>query len=144
MSVIDPGAVPVLQNALDYIHAHPEEWSQGNWKLYRNEFDQYISYSFEYESCGTACCLAGWITELHPDIQRTPEASRVVYKGDNLSVENAALQVLTGGYDWWNDGPDSRVSEVSRMFVASNSEARLWELAGTLTDGAIQPPADLE
>jgi hypothetical protein len=71
MNTLTDDQVKILQDGLDYIVAHPEEWDQGSWiTLFEPAGGYETSGPVEkdkFPACGTAACLAGRIGLLNRD-----------------------------------------------------------------------------
>lgn len=133
--------VQVIQDALDHIHNHPEEWNQSQWMVARSDK---VSGRFtipveEYPTCGTACCFAGRVTLNEPEFglfkERSPysrEGEYLGYDPDNprsgKGYEYYALdQVMYKGYGW---PIATAVVEFFRQFSNNwndDSSAYLWD-----------------
>jgi hypothetical protein len=70
MNTLTDDQVKILQDGLDYIVAHPEEWDQASWITLLVPGGYETSGSVEkdkFPACGTAACLAGRIGLLNPE-----------------------------------------------------------------------------
>lgn len=146
--VIVPEAVPLLQEALDYIHTHPEKWDQEHWLVWDHVVD---NDDVDPYTCETRGCLAGWIAKLSPEVSPSGSGSAdvLVFRGKGNEVMNIACEILTGEaklekreYDDYAI-PESW-QDVLDLFDGDNSEEYLWAKAAELTGGKIRIPSDVD
>lgn len=139
--VIVPEAVPLLQEALDYIHTHPEKWDQKNWLVWDNPVD------VNPYTCDAKGCLAGWIALLSPEV--SPSINGLMFRGRPNEVMHVACEILTGEGpklergDYNYEIPESW-GGVLDLFDGDNSEEYLWAKAAELTGGKIRIPSDVD
>jgi hypothetical protein len=143
--VIVPEAVPLLQEALDYIHTHPEKWDQKNWLVWDNPVVDVDPYT-----CDAKGCLAGWIAMLSPEVRPSIHGNHhLVFRGRPNEVMHVACEILTGEgpklekWDYDYEIPESW-GGVLDLFGGGNSEEYLWAKAAELTGGKIRIPSDVD
>jgi hypothetical protein len=144
-----PDKMGAIIQALEYIHEHPEEWNQAEWRAWVYPQEEFVTARVPIGyassgSCGTVACLAGRISIQQPEFELAPsleypgfyEGSVVRYRGENQHVSYAVSSFLTEG----SSDPDSDAFLVRRLFYATNSENNLWYFASQLTDEDLTPP----
>lgn len=120
--------VDLMRKTLEYITAHPKEWSQGGWVRRGPDWD-----------CGTACCLAGTVAvnmlkykPLWDDRNDRHTATVLSPQGLERKVSDVARSAL--GLEW--DMADS-------LFDANNNLRDLWEYGHYFSKGEIEIPAEV-
>lgn len=117
--------VELLRKNLEYVTAHRDQWDQSYW--------------IQRTWCGTTACLAGTVVlnEGYRPVPETREQRDVGLVTDSAGsvdwVDNVARKLL---------GLDE--SQAYVLFSGTNSLHRLWELASSWTDGAIEVPVDVQ
>lgn len=145
----------------------PSEWDQGNWlssvhdatvkrlanytyyaSSVRGSYDEALAKATEQVealnlpmACGTACCIAGRIVLVNGWESR--EGNDIeVFKGDEvwpvdtLAAELLGLSPSLPLYEYDDDGD-------FELFEGDNTIRDLYRIAGELTDGEIEMPAEL-
>lgn len=123
-----PGVdVPRLRKTVEWAYeqwqraerGEPSEWNQGTW------IDQRM-----FPTCSTVCCIAGKIALDDGWTPTTHDGSVVTKPGKGERVTSVlALELLGIAND--------------RLFRGSNDIWDIFEIAGELTDGEIEPPPGL-
>lgn len=141
--VIKPEAVPLLQKALDHIHAHPEEWDQTSWREYITPQGdrQCMVPEKNLPHCGTVGCLAGWLVTLSDEYTDTVYSDSVVNRDGGEETIFDAASILLTGRPYWNDAYTS--CDLVELFQSHNTESQLWETANQLCGGKLNLPVDL-
>jgi hypothetical protein len=129
----------------------PSEWNQEEWlgtlraatwnRLFTDtdmspgETDRAVEQLNLSTACGTACCLAGKIVldaGMQPASATGSDGHVVTASGVERSVPTVALELLGGDPE-----------EVTRLFRGDNTIRDLYRIAGELTGGDIEMPAEL-
>jgi hypothetical protein len=119
--------VPRLRKALEYVTAHPEDWSQEEWLVGRTK-----------ASCGTAGCLAGRVVlqdGWSPLLElRGGQVCRTVVDdaGNAQRVRTLARDLL-----------DLTDAQATVLFYGRNNLLDLWLIAEYLTYGDVQSPVEV-
>jgi hypothetical protein len=107
-----------IQNIIDYIEAHPEEWDQTEW--------------IAPTDCGTAYCVAGHAiarSDRFTFIRRRSDGASYVrdnQTGANLPIFDVAQRLL--GLTWY---------QADRLFDSANSLDDLKHIAKGIANGEI-------
>jgi len=132
-------AVEALQQALDYIVDHPEEWDQKRWITYinANGGKRTSGQASVIQGCQTAACLAGRIAIQSPEITHEidyfgyVDGDAVRYKGREETVWDAVSLLLLGKtYD----------HDLYPLFHGDNTLSNLFYEAERLSHGRIRVP----
>lgn len=130
--------VPLLRKVLEHITAHPEEWDQEVWAKKTTE-----------NSCGTACCVAGWTAVFsgHSLVWDEGEALAVRRPDDwngltgfsptGITADLVHISYLAREELGLDDGA------ACALFAGGNSLSRLWALAHHFTNGEIEIPEEM-
>lgn len=146
-------AVTRIQNALDYIHTHPDEWDQGSWIVFIDENGDTTGYVEESDlpACGTAACLAGRIA-LQSGAPFAPAdgvgnvwADMLVVDGHQVSVENYVCGLLFNGAQIINStAADDYTCDFHALTSSPNNEHNLWYYGQFMTDNRLTVPEGIE
>jgi hypothetical protein len=150
--------VQTLQQGLDHIEAHPEEWQQKSWFSPKRPPARLSSSWFPEArprilTCETAACLAGTVTKqagylpvikpmdswvwrviLPSDLDGRNFAELSSYEIEGLSGEIPVVAAELLGLT---------ASEADVLFHEDNTRLDLWAIAYVLTEGQIFLPADI-
>jgi len=149
--------VQTLQQGLDHIEAHPEEWQQKSWFSPMRPPRQSSAWVPEAHprmlTCQTAACLAGTVTKqagylpvikpmdswawriiLPSDLDGRNFAELSSYEIDGLSGEIPVVAAELLGLT---------AAEADVLFHEDNTRLDLWAIAYVLTEGQITLPADI-
>lgn len=151
---------PVLRKTLEWAlsehhkaeRGEPSEWDQSEWlgtikdstiaKLYRarpmprlGETTRLVNEWNLSTTCGTSCCIAGKIV-LDAGYRPVAQTGSTAWVRD---MDGQAVQVQTLAQQLIGGNPD----RLAALFSAGNSISDLYRIAGWLTDGEIEMPAEL-
>lgn len=102
-------------------------WRQDRWTV------------LAHEGCGTAGCVAGWLSMAAGGVPAHALLGASVMVRDHLTtVREHAAEVLG-----LSGGDDLAGYVLSYLFAAENTLRKLWEIAEQITEGAIRCPDDL-
>lgn len=103
------------------------KWRQDRWTV------------LAHEGCGTAGCVAGWLSMTAGGVPTHAALGASVMVRDRLTtVREHAAHVLGLAVD-----EDLASYVLSYLFAAENTLRKLWQIAEQITDGAIRCPDDL-
>ena len=130
LEALPPPNLPLLRKVLDHVDAHPQEWNQGTWIVQTRNVDQ---------SCGTACCIAGWASLLSGD---EPEFEPMLgLTATGLVYEARAATVATDNGERFISRRAQELLgltsvEADELFAGGNSRAQVQRIAEQIAERA--------